>query len=86
MVWGQASKWRHPAFGQGEVGIAPGLLSPTSAGATLAAKAPAACRQDGQDCFEAAGASGRLVGGKMSFGLDVGSTERIKSSRVIRPG
>lgn len=73
-------------FGQGEAGITLGLLAPTSTGAALGTKAPAACGQDGQDRFEAAGASGRLVGGKMSFGLGVGSTEHVKYSRVIRMG
>lgn len=73
-------------FGRGEVGIALGLLAPTSAGAAPGTKAWAACGQDGQDRFEAAGASGRLVGGKMSFGLGVGGTEHVKYSRVIRTG
>lgn len=86
MAWGQAPKRRHPAFGRGKAGIASRLLAPTSAGAAPGAKAPTACRQDGQDRFEAAGTSGRLVGGKMSFGLDVGSTEHIKYSRGIRLG
>lgn len=79
-------KRRHPAFAWGKVGIAPWPLAPTSAGTAPSAKAPAACRQDGQDHLGAARASGRLTGGKMSFGLDVGSAEHIKCSRVITLG
>lgn len=86
MAGGQVPKRRHPAFGWGKVGIAPWPLAPTSAGAAPGAKAPAACRQDRQDHFGAACASGRLTGGKMSFGLGVGSAEHIKCFRVIRLG